>query len=286
MPLIYTVPQSHCVVVERMGRFSKIQKQGLHFKLPIIESVRRVDEWGATANKGGYQIELTEQQTDTPVRTCHTRDNVEIDANASVYWRIVDAKKALYEVDVLPTSIADIALNALRSNIGTLDLDQVLSERQELNKKIAAQLSDTARKWGVQFTRIEIQELKTADATADAMRQQMEAERARRAMVARAEGEAEAKIRVAEADKAAAVLRAEGRARAIELMAEAESMYLRRLQEHSSSSSASRILVAQKYLDGFDTISKNPASKVYLPNTFSGVFSLPVDSDPSPPDGE
>lgn len=148
MSLIYTIPQSHCVILERFGKFTRIQSQGLRFRIPIVETIRRVDTWGPTANKHGFLIELTEQQTDTPPRQCHTNDNVPVTANASVYWRITDSRRALYEVDVLPQAVADIALNALRSNIGTLELDAVLSERARLNERIAAQLSETAKKWG------------------------------------------------------------------------------------------------------------------------------------------
>ena len=115
MALFYTVPQSHCVVIERFGKFSRVQREGLRFKLPVIEEIRRVDSWGAEINKQGYLIELAEQQTDTPTRQTHTRDNVAVNSNASLYWRIVDPRKALYEIDSLPRAVSDIALNALES---------------------------------------------------------------------------------------------------------------------------------------------------------------------------
>jgi len=86
MAWLFTVPQSHCVIIERLGRFNRVAGQGLHVRLPFIESVRRVPEWGGVANKRGVEIELTEQQTDTPARQCHTKDNVAVRANASVYW--------------------------------------------------------------------------------------------------------------------------------------------------------------------------------------------------------
>lgn len=258
----------------------------MRFRLPIIEQIRTVPEWGGEVNNQGYLIELTEQQTDTPPRQCHTKDNVTIEANASVYWRIVDPVKALYEVDILPRSVADVALNALRANIGTLDLDEVLSERQQLNDRIAAQLSKVAQKWGLQFTRVEIQELRTTDETANIMRQQMEGERHRRAMVSVAAGEAEAKLTIAKAERDAAILRAEGQAKALETVATAEITYLKKLGEAMDSSAAARVLIAQKVLDGFDVITKNPAHKVFLPNSMNGLFTIPTDMnipDDSPP---
>ena len=277
MSIVYTIPQSHCAVIERFGKFSRIQREGLRFRLPLMEQIKRVDDWGEQVNKQGYLIELTEQQTDTPTRQSHTRDNVAVHANASVYWRIIDPRKALYEIDSLPRAVSDIALNALRSNVGTMNLDELLAERQSINERIAAELSETARKWGVQFTRVEIQEIQTSDDTARAMSQQMDAERKRRALIAEAEGAAEAEVRVAEAQKKAAVLRAEGQAQALELAAEAESHYLAKLTERIGGDQAAAVLIAQKYLTGFDTISKNPSDKVFLPNSFQALFALPTD---------
>src|SRR5688500_13249322 len=106
MPLLFFVPQSHCVVVERFGKFSRICYQGPNFGIPFIESIRKLPTWQSQAVKQDYLIELTEQCTDTPSRSCHTKDNVEVTTNASVYWRIVEPVRALYEVDVLPRAVA------------------------------------------------------------------------------------------------------------------------------------------------------------------------------------
>ena len=277
MKLFYTIPQSHCVVIERFGKYSRVQREGLHFKLPFIELIRRLDSWGDQVNKQGYLIEMMEQQTDTPTRQTHTKDNVAVSANASVYWRIVDARRALYEIDSLPRAVCDIALNALRSNVGTMNLDELLAERTSLNERIASELSDTAKKWGIQFTRVEIQEIQTTEDTAQAMRQQMDAERKKRASVAEAEGSAIAEVKVAEAQRQAAILRAEGQAKALELTADAEANYLAKLQEKISPDNAAAVLLAQKYLLGFETITKNPSDKVFLPNSFKGLFSVSTD---------
>lgn len=282
MKLFYTVPQSHCVIVERFGKFSRVQREGLRFKLPFIETINRCDSWGDQVNKEGFQIELMEQQTDTPTRQTHTKDNVAVNANASVYWRIIDPRKAVYEIDSLPRSVCDIALNALRSNVGTMNLDELLAERQSLNERIASELSETAKKWGIQFTRVEIQEIQTTEETARAMRQQMDAERKRRAVIAEAEGSAQAEVHLAEAQKQAAIIRAEGQAKALEVTAAAESKYLQHLQQSLSPESAAAVLIAQKYLLGFETISRNPSDKVFLPNSFQGLFSLPTENRPGP----
>jgi regulator of protease activity HflC (stomatin/prohibitin superfamily) len=281
MKLIYTVPQAHCIVIERFGKFNRIQTQGLHFRIPFIEKFRLVSTWHNAANKNGVLIELSEQQTDTLPRQCHTSDNVAITVNASVYWRIIDPVRALYEVDILPQSVADITLNSLRANLGTISLDSVLSERQILNERISAKLMETAKKWGIQITRVEIQEIQTSDDTAKAMRQQMEAERKKRALIAESEGQAIATIRVAEAKRDAAILEAEGRIKALGMIAEAEANYLAKVREHTSSSEAVRLLVAHKYLTGFEVISQNPADKVFLPSSFNGIYSISTDDHPT-----
>lgn len=274
MSLIYTIPQNHVVLIKRFGKHSKVQREGLRFKLPIIESFKTVYDWEGTGNKNGYFIELSEQQTDTPSRQCQTLDNVTIDANTSIYWRITDPVKAVYDIDVLPKSIADIALNALRANIGKIKLDQVLSERQNLNAKIAAQLAETASKWGITFTRIEIQEINYSSETAEAMMQEMTAERKKRALMAEAEGEAGAEVTKAEAEAKATLIRAKAQAEAIKLIADAESVYISKLKENTSPEIAGQIIMSQKYIDGMKTITSNPSDKVFLPNNFQGMFEI------------
>jgi regulator of protease activity HflC (stomatin/prohibitin superfamily) len=282
MQLFYVIPQSHCVIIERFGKFNRIQHEGIRFRFPSFEKIKRVDSWGDIANQRGFLVELTEQQTDTPARTCHTKDNVQVKANASIYWRITDPAKAIYEVDVLPESIRDVSLNALRSNIGSMELDAVLSNRTQLNELVSAQLSDTAAKWGVIFTRVEVQELQTEENVEEAMLQQMDAERHRRAQIAEAEGKAKATVTIAEAERDAAIMRAEGRAKALQMTAEAEQQYLQQLSETAGSKEAVELLLAQKYIDGFETISKNPADKVFIPNNFNAVYSLGTESNSKP----
>lgn len=274
MSIIYSVPHSHAVLIERMGKFSKMQREGLNFRIPFLENIKRVDYWGDIANKKGYLIELTEQQTNTPARQCQTKDNVTIEADAAVYWKIIDPVKAVYEVDILPESVSDLALNALRSNIGRLTLDEVLSERAKLNAKISEQLTQTADGWGIKFIRVEIQEINYSDETATAMMQQMTAERKKKAIIAESEGEAEAEIKKAEAEARALEIKANARAEALKKITEAEQNYLSVLKNEVGEERASKIIIAQKYIDGMQEITNNPANKVYLPNNFNGLINL------------
>ncbi|EED34899.1 band 7/Mec-2 family protein, putative [Luminiphilus syltensis NOR5-1B] len=222
---------------------------------------------------------MSEQQIDTQPRTCHTRDNVGVTANASVYWAIVDPERALYEVDVLPIALADITLNSLRSYVGSMQLDEVLTNRKQLNERVSADLIDTGQKWGIRISRVEIQELAVNDDTSRAMLQQMEAERKSRATVAEAEGQAKAIRMTAEAERDAAIEKARGEAEALALIAQAETAYLAQISQHLSEEKAAQLLTAQKVLAGYNTISKNPADKVFLPNHFSGVFTLPTNNN-------
>ena len=277
MSLIYTVPQNHCVIIERFGKFSSVQNEGLNFLVPFLDNKKYLGTWQGQANKRGYLIELSEQKTDTPARQCQTKDNVTIQADASVYWKIVDPIKAVYNVDILPSSISDIALNALRANIGTITLDQVLSERQTLNQKISAQLAETASKWGITFTRVEIQELTYSKDTADAMLQEMNAERQKRARVSEAEGEAFAITKKAESEARSTLIRAEAQANALKMITEAEINYLSQLKEKTDAQTAGQILIAQKFIDGMESITKNPSDKVFLPSNFQGILSIGAD---------
>jgi regulator of protease activity HflC (stomatin/prohibitin superfamily) len=279
MALIYTIPQNHCVIIERFGKFSSVQSEGLNFKIPFLDTVKYVNNWRGQAVKQDCFIELSEQKTDTPARQCQTKDNVTVQADASVYWKIIDPVKAVYNVDILPTSISDIALNALRANIGTITLDQVLSERQHLNEKIATQLAETASKWGIAFTRVEIQELKYSEDTAQAMMQEMDAERKRRAKVSEAEGEAFAITKKAESEAKATLIRAEAQSNALKMITDAEINYLTQLKSSTDSHTAGQILIAQKFIEGFDAITKNASDKVFLPNSFHGLFNLPTHSN-------
>lgn len=273
--MITTIPQNHCRIIERFGKPVKVQHSGLAFKLPIIDTVRDVsDVWGNETNKQGKFIELTEQIVDTNPRECITKDNAKVTVDCVISWRVVDPIKAVYEVDHLHQSLLQAALNVIRSEIGSRDLDEALATRASLNETLVAGLVDTLKKWGIQILRVEIQELKTDDQTSKVMLQQLEAERKSRALSSEAEGQAAATIKAATADRESAVQRAEGQAKALGIIATAERAYLDALSESIGAQEAARILLAQKVIDGFDRISKNPADKVFLPSSMSGILEL------------
>lgn len=249
---ISIIPQAHCRVIERFGKPVKTQGSGLAFRIPILEVVKRVPaKWGNSANTGGYLIQLTEQILDTKPRSCITKDNAKVTVNCIIRWRIVDPQKALYEVEDLFVSLINAVLNILRSEIGSMDLDNVLSARQSLTERIIANLATTSSRWGVQIITLEIQELSTDEDTSKAMLQQMEAERESRAISSKAEGSAQATIKTAEAEKS----------------------YLEKLTEVITKEEAAKILLATKVVDGYNTISSNPANKVFLPSDIQGIIA-------------
>lgn len=274
--LFFSVDQGHCVVVTLFGKYHKTAYQGLHFKVPFTK-LYKVGNWGDVANKdrGKYSlIELTEQITDTRPKECHTKDNVSVTIDASIYWKIIDVKKALFEVDALPASLRDTCLNALRSEIGKLSLDEVLTARQNLSEIIASGLIDVSSSWGITVSRVEIQELKTSDETAEAMRMEMSAERKRRADILEAEGLAEAKKKAAEAESFAIRAKADAEAYAIKAKADAEAEYIEKLSKAlGSSDKVEKILMAEKVVEGYRTISDNPSHKVFLPSNVKTLIS-------------
>jgi regulator of protease activity HflC (stomatin/prohibitin superfamily) len=273
--MITTIPQNHCRVIERFGKPVRVQHSGLAFKIPIIDKVRDVTSiWGGETNQRGVFIELTEQITDTEARECFSKDNAKLLVDAVVSWRVVDPIKAVYEVDHLHKSLVQAALNAVRSEVGSMPLDEVLGARTRLNESIVSKLSETSKKWGISIIRAEIQELKTDDATSTAMLQQVDAERRSRAITAEAEGQAQAITKKAAADKAAAIMRAEGQAKALELIAAAEQTYLKTLSGEVGPEEAARILLTQKVIEGYDVITSNPASQVFIPTGTQSFIDL------------
>lgn len=272
---IYTVPQGHCTILEMFGKPCSVRNSGLQFYIPFLQKRKDVSLlWGTQTNKNGIYIELTEQLADTRPRDCITKDNVTVRVDALIRWRIVDPIKAVYEVDNLHKALVELVLNELRSFIGGQDLDMILSSRTAVYQKISIPIGRTASRWGITITAIDIKELAVDDSTRDAMSRQLEAERESRAIALKSERESTAKIRLAEAEKNASILRAQGAAEAMRLTAEAETAYLSSISAVVGAEAAAKILMNRQALEGYATISTNPASQVYLPSNVPSVLDL------------
>lgn len=290
------VPQSETRVIERLGRFHSVLSPGLNIIWPFIDKpktvyTRRVE----TAVNGqsivritsSTSIDLREQVYDFPSQQVITKDNVTTEINALLYFQIVDAKKAVYEIDNLPNALEKLTQTSLRNVIGELELDQTLSSRDTINSRLQIILDEVTNKWGVKVNRVELQDITPPKSVREAMEKQMQAERNRRAEILNAEGqktslillsegEKQSQINQATAVKEAEILRAEGEARAKVLTAQAEAEAIMRVAEaiKSSNTDPATYMLAVKYVDTLREMTSGKDNKtVYIPYEASGVLS-------------
>ena len=290
------VPQSETRVIERLGRFHSVLSPGLNIIWPFIDKpktvyTRRVE----TAVNGqsivritsSTSIDLREQVYDFPSQQVITKDNVTTEINALLYFQIVDAKKAVYEIDNLPNALEKLTQTSLRNVIGELELDKTLSSRDTINSRLQIILDEVTNKWGVKVNRVELQDITPPKSVREAMEKQMQAERNRRAEILNAEGqktslillsegEKQSQINQATAVKEAEILRAEGEARAKVLTAQAEAEAIMRVAEaiKSSNTDPATYMLAVKYVDTLREMTSGKDNKtVYIPYEASGVLS-------------
>lgn len=290
------VPQSETRVIERLGRFHSVLNPGLNIIWPYIDKpkvvyTRRIESSinGKTIVRMSQSsaIDLREQVYDFPSQQVITKDNVTTEINAVLYFQIVDAKKAVYEIDNLPNALEKLTQTSLRNVIGELELDQTLTSRDTINSKLQSILDDVTNKWGVKVTRVELQDITPPKSVREAMEKQMQAERNRRAeilnaegekqsLILRSEGEKASRINEAEAHKQSEILKAEGEARAIILNAEAEAEAIRRVAEAvaAGKTDPATYMLAMKYIDTLREMTSGQDNKtVYIPYEASSVLS-------------
>ncbi len=228
---VYLVRQSEAVVIERLGKYSCTMGPGLHVVVPFVDAPHTcVWTYVYQAEKGRYmryartisRIDLRESVYDFPKQNVITKDNVNIEINALLYYQITDSKAALYEVANLPEAIEKLTQTTLRNVIGSLDLDETLVSRDQINHKLRIILDDATDKWGVKINRVELQEVNPPHDIQQAMEKQMRAERDRRAIILSAEGEKRAAILKAEGQQESEILRAQGLAQSQILEAEGQ----------------------------------------------------------------
>src|SRR5919106_5358828 len=211
---IKIVPQATVMLIERLGRFSRVAGSGLNVIVPFLDKPRGV--YWTNVRPGLASIDLREQYIDLPPQPVITRDNVTIHVDSVVYWQITDAGKAVYEVNDLIGGIVQLTITGMRAVIGDMDLDHTLSQRDQINAKLRIGLDEATDKCGVKVTRVDVKNINPPEDVRVTMEKQMTAERNRRALVLQAEGERQAAITRAEGEKQAAVTRSEGeKARAI-----------------------------------------------------------------------
>ena len=287
------IGQAEVMVVERLGRFHRIARSGFNVLIPFIERPREIDVRFLESDVGGQRriasrsaarIDLREQVLSFPSQPVITKDNVTIDIDAVLYYRIADPQKATYAVQNLPYALETLTRTTLRNIVGEMELDQTLASRDQINKRMREVIEEASIGWGVDVTRVELQAIEPPRDIQQSMELQMRAERERRAAVTNAEaskraqileaeGSRESQIRKAEGEKEAAVLRAQGLAEARLAMADAEAEALRRITAALPDGQAATYLLGVKYLEALPRLAEGKGSTLFLPSEASGVLS-------------
>jgi len=262
------VPQGREFTVERFGRYTRTLKPGISFLTPFVEGV-------------GRRINMMEQVLDVPRQEVITKDNVLVQVDGIVFIQVMDAAAAAYRVDNLNFAITQLAQTNLRTVVGAMDLDEVLSQREAINTRLLAAIDHATSPWGVKATRIEIKDLIPPPDITQAMARQMKAERERRAVIIEADGDKQSAMTRAEGAKQAAILEAEGRkeaafrdAEARERSAEAEAKATAMVSDAIAQGDVNAInyFVAQKYVEAFGRLASSPQAKtVIVPAEMSGL---------------
>ena len=268
------VPQQQAWVVERLGKFSEVLPPGLNLIIPFFERV-------------AYTHSLKEVPLDVPEQVCITRDNTQLGVDGVIYYQVMDPRLASYGSSNYIMAIVQLAQTTLRSEIGKMELDKTFESRDDINRQIVAALDEAGRNWGIKVLRYEIKSLTPPEAILRSMQQQITAEREKRALIAKSEGERQQEINIADGRKQAAVLnsegekqaainRAQGEATALRLIAEANAAAVKAVGEAISGQGgmdAANLKVAQEYVEAFGRLAKT-SNTLIVPANAADIASL------------
>ncbi len=255
-------------MVLALGKYGGTRGPGITFIIPLLETAKRVD--------------LRERFLEIPRQTAISKDNTAIDIDFLVYYRIVNPKLSILEVENVVQASLGIAATTLRAVIGDIELDDVLAKREQINDVLRVKLDEVTERWGLKVTRVEIREVEPPKLVQDAMNRQMSAERERRATVTKAEGERAAAIMVAEGEKQSAILRAEGEKESLVRRAEGEQTAQLLLAQGRASALEALFAEAKnidektmmlQYLDTLRSVGASPSTKFVLPMELTSLMS-------------
>jgi regulator of protease activity HflC (stomatin/prohibitin superfamily) len=268
------VPQQYAFVVERLGRFHGVLEPGLNLIIPFLDRV-------------AYQHSLKEVPLDVPEQVCITRDNTQLAVDGVLYFQVTDPRLASYGSANYIAAITQLAQTTLRSEIGKMELDKTFESRDEMNRQIVASLDEAGRNWGIKVLRYEIKSITPPETILRAMQAQITAEREKRALIAKSEGERQQQINIAdgerqssilesEGEKQAAINKAQGEATAIRVIAEANASAVRAVAEainDKGGMEAANLKVAQQYIDAFAQLA-NKSNTMIVPANAADIASF------------
>ncbi len=286
------VGQAEVMVIERLGRFNRIARSGFNILIPFIERPRAIDVRYVESDVSGVKritsgsttrIDLREQVLNFPSQPVITKDNVTIDIDAVLYYRIADPQKATYAVQNLPFALETLTRTTLRNIVGEMELDQTLASRDMINRRMREIIEEASIGWGVDVTRVELQAIEPPRDIQQSMELQMRAERERRAAVTQAEaakraaileaeGIREAQVHRAEGERDAAILRAKGQAEARLALAEAEAQAIQKIAAALPDGQAAMYLLGLKYLEALPALTQGKGTTIFLPSEATGVM--------------
>lgn len=255
------VPQASAIIVERLGRYSRTMDAGLHLLVPFIDKLRA-------------QVDLREQVVSFPPQPVITSDNLVVSIDTVIYFQATDPKSAVYEIANYITAIEQLTVTTLRNVIGSMDLEQTLTSRDQINGQLRGVLDEATGRWGIRVNRVELKSIDPPQSVQGAMEQQMRAERDRRATILTAEGVKQSKILTAEGEKQSQILRAEGTAQSRILEAEGEARAILQVFDAIHEGDADPKLLAYKYLETLPEIANGTSSKLWLmPTEFTAALN-------------
>ncbi len=265
---INIVPQGNAWVVERLGKYSDTWKAGMHLKTPLLERVVR-------------KISLKEQVADFEPQSVITKDNVTMNVDSVVYFQVIDPKALTYGVERPIAAIENLCATTLRNIIGSMTLDETLTSREKINEETIKVLDEATNKWGIDITRVEVQNITPPKSIQEAMEKQMKAEREKRAVILTAEGEKQSAITRAEGEKESAILRADavreerirtaqGEAEAIRAVAEAQAKAI----EMVNNARPSKEYLSIRSMEAAEKMADGQSTKIIVPSDLQDIASL------------